>query len=263
MNHQWRRFQPSFVALKCLNNSQNITFDFINEITIHNYLIEEDNIQIVRCYGITQEPISKNYVIVMNCAEYRSLRNYLSIHLDYEKFWSNKIHHLKEIANGLENIHEKNFIHRDLHIGNVVKFITYTAITDMGLCKPADYKENKSTKNSVYGVLPYTAPEILRGQHYTQSSDIYSFGMIMYEVVSGFPPYYDTAHDESLALNICQGLRPRFHIKVPQLILHLNKRCLDADPLNRPKASEIREILTQWERQKSLQINSFQLKTNE
>ncbi|CAI2170897.1 6840_t:CDS:2 [Funneliformis geosporum] len=163
----------------------------------------------------------------------------------------------------------------------------------MGLCKPADYKENKSTKNSVYGVLPYTAPEILRGQHYTQSSDIYSFGMIMYEVVSGFPPYYDTAHDESLALNICQGLRPRFHIKVPQLILHLNKRCLDADPLNRPKASEIREILTQWERQskdnrteffqqlkaaeeynkkfstssiqsfESLQINSFQLKTNE
>jgi hypothetical protein len=53
-------------------------------------------------------------------------------------------------------------------------------------------------------------------------------------------------HYENLAIKICQGLRPRFNIKVPQLIVHLIKRCLDANPLNRPTAGEIKEILAQW-----------------
>jgi hypothetical protein len=46
---------------------------------------------------------------------------------------------------------------------------------------------------------------------------------------------------------ICHGLRPRFNIKVPQLIVHLIKRCLDANQLNRPMAEEIEDILSQWQ----------------
>ena len=116
----------------------------------------------------------------------------------------------------------------------------------MGLCKPADYNVSENTEKSVYGVLPYMAPEILRRQNCTKASDIYSFGIIMYEVVSGLPPYHDISHDKNLAIKICQGLRPRFNIKVPHLIIHLIKRCLDANPLNRPTAREIEEILVQW-----------------
>ncbi|CAB4392895.1 unnamed protein product [Rhizophagus irregularis] len=54
----------------------------------------------------------------------------------------------------------------------------------------------------------------------------------MYELISGLPPYYNIGHDENLAIKICQGLRPRFNINVPQL--------------NRPKAIEICEILREW-----------------
>ncbi len=60
------------------------------------------------------------------------------------------------------------------------------------------------------------------------------------------PPYHDVAHNNHLVINICQGLRPRFNIKVPQLILHLIKRCLDANPQNRLTAKEIKEILATW-----------------
>src|SRR3954453_7386626 len=111
----------------------------------------------------------------------------------------------------------------------------------MGLCKPADYNALETIKNHTYGVLPYIAPEILRGQNYTKASDIYSFGIIMYEVISGLPPYQDVCHDRNLAIRICQGLRPRFNIKVPHFIVHLIKKCLDANPLNRPTATKIRE----------------------
>ncbi|UZO01363.1 uncharacterized protein OCT59_012464 [Rhizophagus irregularis] len=48
-------------------------------------------------------------------------------------------------------------------------------------------------------------------------------------------------------MRICLGLRPRFNnIKVPQLIVHLIKRCLDANPLNRPTTDEIEKILSNW-----------------
>ncbi|RGB42316.1 kinase-like domain-containing protein, partial [Rhizophagus diaphanus] len=90
-------------------------------------------------------------------------------------------------------------------------------------------------------------PEILRGQNYTKAADIYSFGILIYEMISGLPPYHDLGHNEDLAIKICQGLRPRFNIKVPQLIVHLIKRCLDANPLERPIAKEINNILLGWQ----------------
>uniref|UniRef100_U9TVH6 Protein kinase domain-containing protein n=1 Tax=Rhizophagus irregularis (strain DAOM 181602 / DAOM 197198 / MUCL 43194) TaxID=747089 RepID=U9TVH6_RHIID len=117
----------------------------------------------------------------------------------------------------------------------------------MGLCKPANYNALENVKNNIYGVLPYIAPEILRGKNYTKAADIYSFGIIMYEVISGLPPYYDLGHDKNLAIKICQGLRPRFNIKVPQLIVHLIKRCLDANPSERPITKEINNILRRWQ----------------
>ncbi|CAB4421952.1 unnamed protein product [Rhizophagus irregularis] len=69
----------------------------------------------------------------------------------------------------------------------------------------------------------------------------------MYEVTSGLPPYHELNHDNSLAIKICKGLRPRFNIKVPQLVVHLIKRCLDANPSNRPIAKEIINTLFRWQ----------------
>ncbi len=185
-------------------------------------------------------------MMVLRYAYDGSLRNYLDTNYD-NLSWEDKFENLLNIAGGLRNIHKKEFIHRDLHIGNILKFINEARITDMGLCRPADYNklENKSN-NEIYGVLPYIAPEILRGQNYTKAADVYSFGIIMYEVISGLPPYHDVSHDEGLAIKICLGLRPRFNIKVPQLVVHLIKRCLDANPLNRPTAKEIENILCPW-----------------
>ncbi|RIA87931.1 kinase-like domain-containing protein, partial [Glomus cerebriforme] len=197
---------------------------------------------IIEFFGITQDPETKNYIMVLEYAKNGSLRNYLDT--NYNKLnWRNKLENLRDIILGLEKIHDEELIHRDLHIGNILNTHysgdNFTCITDMGLCKPADYNTLKNTTKRVYGALPYIAPEILRGQNYTKASDIYSFGIIIYEVFSGLPPYHNVSHDENLAIKICQGLRPRFNIKVPQLIIHLIKRCLNANPLNRPTAKEI------------------------
>src|SRR6266542_552469 len=112
-----------------------------------------------------------------------NLRDYLD--KDFGKLsWDTKFDNLQHIAFGLNKIHRNKLIHQDLHIGNILMFSNnITIITDMGLCKPADYNKIEDT-NKIYGVLPYIAPEILRGQDYTKAADVYSFGIIMYEVIS-------------------------------------------------------------------------------
>jgi serine/threonine protein kinase len=198
-------------------------------------------------------------MMVLEYAENGSLRNYLDTNHNELNFKS-KINYLFNIASGIENIHGNEIIHRDLHIGNILKNYETILITDMGLCKPVDYNASENTKNNIYGVLPYIAPEILRGKNYTKAADIYSFGIIMCEVISRLPPYHDLRHDNNLAMKICQGLRPRFNIKVPQSIVHLSKRCLDANPSVRPTALEVRDKL--WEFKINI-LTDIQKQTNE
>jgi serine/threonine protein kinase len=74
-------------------------------------------------------------------------------------------------SQGLAGIHDRKLIHRDFHCRNILSNdSTATFITDLGLCsKPANEKSEKSEKR-IYGVLPYVAPEVLRGKEYTQLS---------------------------------------------------------------------------------------------
>ncbi|CAI2193212.1 9012_t:CDS:1, partial [Funneliformis geosporum] len=106
-----------------------------------------------------------------------------------------------------------------------------SCITDLGLCQPANKRHLHDGKWQIYGVLPYVAPEVLREKEYTRENDVYGFGIIAHEVVTGLPPFHDVAHDESLAIKICQGLRPRSNYKIPFPILDIIQQCWDADPL--------------------------------
>ncbi|GBC39390.1 kinase-like domain-containing protein [Rhizophagus irregularis DAOM 181602=DAOM 197198] len=137
------------------------------------------------------------------------------------------------------DIHDKGLIHHDFHCGNILNDSLSVYITDLGLCQPVNVKSYQNSNKKIYGVLPYVAPEVLRGKEYTQASDIYGYGIIAYEICTGFPPYYDIAHDELLAMKICKGLRPKSNYKIPQSIFAIINQCWDADPLKRPNADEL------------------------
>ncbi|RGB28691.1 kinase-like domain-containing protein [Rhizophagus diaphanus] len=155
--------------------------------------------------------------------------------------WYNKISMLLNISTSLKEIHQKKMVHHDFHTGNILSNIAGATnsifyISDMGLC--GDVSNND--QNNIYGVMPYVAPEVLKGELYTQAADIYSFGMIMYFVATGRQPFFNCAHDELLVLNICSGIRPEINEpEAPKCYIDLMKQCWDSNPNNRPKAAEV------------------------
>ena len=114
------------------------------------------------------------------------------------------------------------------------------------MCRLANNEEPSVKKEGNYGVLPYMAPEVLRGHQYTKASDIYSFGIVMNELMSEETPYNNISHDHILAVKICKGLRPEISEDTPKLLADLIMKCWDAKAENRPTAKELSQILYKW-----------------
>src|SRR5581483_11270862 len=133
----------------------------------HNTL-SQNYLTIVQCYGITKDPKTNNFMMIMEYAENGSLRQILNDNFNSLN-WTQKLCNLWYIASGLHGIHKGGLIHHDFHCGNILNNKGYSQITDLGLCKPA----NQSVDTQIFGVLPYVAPEVLKGKEYTQASDIY------------------------------------------------------------------------------------------
>src|SRR5436190_8789655 len=159
-----------------------------------------------------------------------------------------KIELLRQLSIDLQSLHKLGYFHKDFHSGNVLQIyneydniISY--ISDFGLSGPAN--EHKSD-DKVYGVLPYIAPEVLNGEAYTSSSDIYSFGVVMAELSYGKPPFYNKKHNLSLALAICNGLRPEFGKGAPEFYKKLAYKCMNANSNERLTAKELFDIFSFW-----------------
>ncbi|EXX66198.1 Kic1p [Rhizophagus irregularis DAOM 197198w] len=233
------------VILKSLNDSSNINDDFLNEwrncLRCINSAYESDTYLITRIFGITQDPETSNYMIVMKSINRGNLRSNLLVK-KYNQF--EKYRNLMGIAISLLTLHKCNLVHGDFHSGNILLNSRDTNyLSDFGLSRPVNQTINS---NEIFGVIPYMAPEILRGKPYTKAADIYSFGIIMWEFTSGIPAFNDRSHDFDLSLDICRGLRPKIVEGTLPVYVRLMKRCWDSDPNKRPTTDELVEILSCW-----------------
>ncbi|GBC03659.1 hypothetical protein RclHR1_05240008 [Rhizophagus clarus] len=161
--------------------------------------------------------------------------------------WRDIVDMLWSIAAGLNFIHKHGLVHGNLHGGNILVESNLnsidTKITDTGLHGPAD---KQLSSNQIYGVIPFVAPEIFDGNTPTKESDIYSFGMIMWMLSAGVRPYCDRPHNKQLIQEIRTGLRPGVVDGTPPVFSNLMLQCLDANPSNRPTATQLYECLGNW-----------------
>ncbi|HYV09316.1 MAG TPA: protein kinase [Pyrinomonadaceae bacterium] len=145
---------------------------------------------------------------------------------------------LKQVGAALEFVHQEKIFHRDLKPDNIMlqslNGVEHVTVVDFGIAKVKDSVVASSTSGKVsVGTVLYMSPEQLRGgQRITAASDIYSMGVMAYEMVTGRPPFIPASAPQLLELQ-SRGvrvkpidLRPSLPIRAQTIIL----RALSFDP---------------------------------
>ncbi|EXX62980.1 kinase-like domain-containing protein [Rhizophagus irregularis DAOM 181602=DAOM 197198] len=220
-------------------------FDYLNN---SNESLNEwkiiDSDKIIRIYGFTKNPDTLNYILIMEYTNKGNLRKCLT---EITKTWKQKLFNLYKIIDGLNDIHKEDLIHYNFYDDNILCHEYEENMYGIYISDYLGLHQLTKSLNNIYGIIPFMAPEILKGQSYTQASNIYSFSMIMWEFTSGISPFNDKAHDNlQLALDICKGECPEIIKNTPQCYVDLMEKCWNEDPLKRPSASKILNIIKNW-----------------
>ena len=157
---------------------------------------------IVQVYDVSTSD-SANF-IVMELIDGISLKEYM------EKKgvlnWKETLHFSLQIAKGLEHAHSRGIIHRDIKPHNIMVLKNGSVkVMDFGIARVMN-KSNTLTKEAL-GSVHYISPEQAKGGHTDNRSDLYSLGVVMYEMMAGRPPY-DGESAVSVAIQHINGGAP-------------------------------------------------------
>lgn len=185
---------------------------------------------IVQVYDVSSSD-SANY-IVMELIDGISLKQYMEVKGVLN--WKETLHFAMQIAKGLEHAHSRGIVHRDIKPHNVMVLKNGSVkVMDFGIARVMN-KSNTLTKEAL-GSVHYISPEQAKGGHTDNRSDLYSLGVVMYEMMTGRPPY-DGESPVSVAIQHINGgavrpgsLNPNIPIGLEQIIM----KAMALDPNDR------------------------------
>ncbi|CAG8525876.1 8439_t:CDS:2, partial [Diversispora eburnea] len=229
------------VALKCLHeNDEKLYEKFEKELT--NILTVNNHENIINFHGISIDPSTETHYLILQYAKDGDLRTYLQNNFS-RLGWKIKINMAKDITSGLSYIHAKNIVHKDLHSKNILVHEGRLLITDLGLSRPLD--SNSSSIGG--GMVAYADPEYLRNQINSikykrdKTSDIYSLGVIFWELSSGRP--FNNISNLGIPNLVISGKREKPINGTPKDFINIYSSAWKDDPKQRPTIENIFDSL--------------------
>ncbi|XP_047425905.1 protein-tyrosine kinase 6b [Mugil cephalus] len=185
---------------------------------------------------------SAPYYIITELMEKGSLLNFLRGPEGQQQDVASLVDMSAQVADGMSYLEQKNSIHRDLAARNVLVGEDY-------ICKVADFGLARVIKEPFYITedkkIPFkwSAPEAMQYGRFSNKSDVWSFGVLLYEIITygGIP--YPAFNNQEVYQQVIDGYRMSAPPKCPDFLYNIMMKCWDAEPDERPDFKSLKEEL--------------------
>jgi len=240
--------QPFEAAVKIPHNNDNN--DLKQEALIFNLL---QHVNILRLMGLIVDELNQNKGLVLEYCSGGPLNTWLKKNQNVLSL-RNSIDWALQVANGMEYLHKRapaKLLHRDLKSSNVL-LLSSTAspedqtlkISDFGLARARQEQRSLSQEQfSAAGTYAWMAPESIRSNNFSPYSDVWSFGVLVWEILTGEIPYRGL-EPLQVAFSVAhRQMRLPIPSSIPATLAKLMNRCWEEDSQSRPEFDVIRELL--------------------
>ncbi|KAM0025790.1 putative dual-specificity kinase TKL-Pl-4 family [Helianthus debilis subsp. tardiflorus] len=146
-----------------------------------------------------------------------------------------------DISKGMNYLHQNNIIHRDLKAANLLMDEhEVVKVADFGVAR---VKAQTGVMTAETGTYRWMAPEVIEHKPYDHKADVFSFGVVLWELLTGKLPYEYLTPLQAAVGVVQKGLRPTIPKNTPPKLAELLEKCWQQDPSLRPDFTEIIEIL--------------------
>ncbi|KAJ9689149.1 hypothetical protein PVL29_014683 [Vitis rotundifolia] len=194
---------------------------------------------IVRFIGGCRKPMV--WCIVTEYAKGGSVRQFLTKRQNRQVPLKLAIKQALDVARGMAYVHGLGLIHRDLKSDNLLIFADKSIkIADFGVARIEVQTEGMTPETGTYR---WMAPEMIQHRPYTQKVDVYSFGIVLWELITGMLPFQNMTAVQAAFAVVNKGVRPIIPNDCLPVLSEIMTRCWDANPDVRPPFTEVVRML--------------------
>ena len=254
------RVEDGWVAIKILKEDFSNNSDFLRRFRNESKAIAVlSHPNIVRVFDVSFG--DQIQYIVMEYIDGITLKQY--IEQEGVIRWNEALHFTVQILMALEHAHEKGIIHRDVKPQNIMLLQDGTIkVADFGIARFLQ-SETQTMTDKAIGSVHYIAPEQARGDYITDKADIYSVGVMLYEMITGKLPFEaDNAVSVALMQLQAKPVMPReVNPSIPRGLEQITMKAMEKNPVDRfQSAGEMLDDIEEFRRNPSM-VFQYDLQT--